>query len=642
MTIQTMLAGFSIGYAYARYRVMEGEYRQGLNNLFTANAQYAQLDYVLSVMQDIAAQWNASTIPRPISLALRIAPYSNFFLIYTMWGIRGNFYSMFCSYARSWTEWMWVRINFPYLHSCMVYGVACLPKERSVSPWTIRVVHVCTDHIGDVGEVAMIVGTVALMVMGHRLYSSMLLTAFVYQKLASRGYIPRAVHLFGEKYISFFVDLINLIHHKGSWMTRLQSAFSLAGYFGLFKNITYASMDHCLRKYGGFFKNTASLNDIDTPLRQYKELSFEQIQGILTAYWPPAMDYVHCSKVASSQVALPKSREFDRLQQLFDTIDWDEKYQLVKMKCQDDYRFVAAVIEAMKNEATKETVVASIDHHITLAAKLSHQTEQQFVVGWFKAQMPLLVAILMGRRACQGSPIDLDEAIRNCEQILPYLLSRNMANPSERIEVEDILLGLTVEGGDYCARGIKRVSREILARVIQQLHPQEENQDPNKIFEAQVYQILEEKRKEALLVQYALLIATLGIPKEGGQDVHVFDLWRLQLSLGFLPLSPEERLQIDWDRMFSYCCFQGAFIPDMHREYRATYDASVKIQIGSLHIFNYIRQMIGQNPRLSEEQRSAILEMYTERNDGEWNAAATDERFRRLMFVMLGVLKPGA
>ena len=73
----------------------------------------------------------------------------------------------------------------------------------------------------------------------------------------------------------------------------------------------------------------------------------------------------------------------------------------------------------------------------------------------------------------------------------------------------------------------------------------------------------------------------------------------------------------------------------MYQEYLENLDQAVE---SDSNFTNYIRQVIMENSKLSDEQKDLILEKYTEANHGKWTVKETNKRFHRLMFVMLGVL----
>ena len=82
--------------------------------------------------------------------------------------------------------------------------------------------------------------------------------------------------------------------------------------------------------------------------------------------------------------------------------------------------------------------------------------------------MQLLVQSLQGKGAVSGKEQHRDEAITICAQILPFLLS--CRNTMER---EDALLKMAVEGGNYCALGVKRMANELLTTFLQTMRPED-------------------------------------------------------------------------------------------------------------------------------------------------------------------------
>ncbi|HEX4839158.1 MAG TPA: hypothetical protein VFU89_01810, partial [Rhabdochlamydiaceae bacterium] len=497
-----------------------------------------------------------------------------------------------------------------------------------------------TDYGGKIGEVVMVMGTLALIAMNQRLHGVMILTSMVYQKVGRRA-LPRKMSLFLETYTPFVIDIGNLVNLQGSLLMQIRSVMSVLTYFDGLKNSMIFSFDAFLRKYLRLSKDTPSLAHIDAPIVMRKNLTFEQMQGILLESNPLEMDYAHCSKVATEQ--MEKSREFDRFQVLFDTIKWEERYGLIEKKCQDDDRFIDYIVEILGNVA-KSKIESNTTHYCALAATKSRKSQQQFIMDWFKAQIPILIDVLMGRKPPEGTQADLDDAIRNCEQILPYLLSRDLTKADEQMEVEDILLALTVEAGGYCATGIKRASSQQLQRAASGFTAAKSEVDGVKIFERRVYQQLEQTRYRIMQKLYIQVAEKFNMNIKITQDIHTLDLYRSGL-LGFLPLTQNGRHELGVSNIVGFYIAQlmtGLSI--MYQHYRDQYDEDVRGDIGSGEICNYINQMVQENQQLDQSQKEAIMDMYLTRNGNKWDkgsilAPDTDRRFRRLMYVMLGVLK---
>src|SRR5262249_47998913 len=142
----------------------------------------------------------------------------------------------------------------------------------------------------------------------------------------------------------------------------------------------------------------------------------------------------------------------------------------------------------------------------------------------------------------KGWQVDLDDAIANCGKILAYV--QKLDPVKDRIEIEDILLKLACEGGEYCARGVKRASSELMSHIVNK--SAKFNLDPDKVYEMQLHQALLDQRSQLVqqqynkIAQYALSL----YPDAIKNDVHLFDVYRIYLSLGVIPLTDFERQKI--------------------------------------------------------------------------------------------------
>ena len=229
--------------------------------------------------------------------------------------------------------------------------------------------------------------------------------------------------------------------------------------------------------------------------------------------------------------------------------------------------------------------------------------------------------------------------------------------PIEKIEIEDTILKLAVEGGEYCARGVKRASREIINGILQ--GSQGQSKDPIENYETQLRQSLEMDRMKIMTSLYQHFIGVLAKGLKYGaksgseieevtdqhavaaaQDVHTLDLYRIAFALGFVPLTEYERNSIGvaelnlWGNpMYMF----REFRMQMYHIYQNHLNDTIK-ELGTLNFFNYIHSVIKTNPKLNEEQITEIVEKLTERNSETWTVEETESKFHRLALVMLGIL----
>ena len=122
-------------------------------------------------------------------------------------------------------------------------------------------------------------------------------------------------------------------------------------------------------------------------------------------------------------------------------------------------------------------------------------SKEAFLTEQLRLQFHDFVSILCKEKAAKGNALDLQDAIESCRAILAYL---NHAPSS--IEVEDILIKLAIEAGDYCARGIKRTSAEIHSGLVTK------DNDPQKTYELTIRSHLQNVRQQIMQNTYLKLM----------------------------------------------------------------------------------------------------------------------------------------
>lgn len=349
----------------------------------------------------------------------------------------------------------------------------------------------------------------------------------------------------------------------------------------------------------------------------------------------------HCAEHIGGE--LLQNRNFDQFTGFFDRINWQRNYRYIKPKLRDDERFLDMLANQFNVE--RQTVQQNFDAYIQRAAQARIDSRERnqpygveaYAAEWLKEQNTLFVQAIKGQRRVPGSQQDLDIAINHSARILAHLNALMADAVGNRIEIEDILLTLSVEAGNYCSRGYRRAASELVNRL--PTNDQDTNLTPRARYEMKIKQKLFHLRER--LTQQTMNIALQGIttlfPSTPGQDVHVHDLFRRNLSFGFIPIYEYERndMGIGDIARWNLC---GPYQNAMYKMYNpdAIFDDP---EMGELEFFNYVREIIETNPNLNQEQKETIIEKYTELNDGAWTFEETKRKFHRLAFVMLGVLK---
>ena len=190
---------------------------------------------------------------------------------------------------------------------------------------------------------------------------------------------------------------------------------------------------------------------------------------------------------------------------------------------------------------------------------------------------------------------------------------------------EGIVLKLAAEGGDYCALGLKKTSKEILIESILGIQ---------KSYEAKLRHALQNERFNKIQLVYHLFAKRGWFgPDAIAGNVHLFDEFRKGTTLGFYPLSLSERKQYVTLELLIWEMY--GFSRDFMRFlYRQNLNQVIE-ETGDLDFSNYMRAIIRSNPNLSEEERDELQD--------ELAVATSDDSkydFYRLLLVMLGILRP--
>lgn len=615
------LVGFGIGYAYTKEKKRESEIKQGKNYYISCYPVIKQLNqlssFVLNLNQRLPKNSlkSSSTVP----LLCHVIP------------LIGHLYFPFCAIVK---QGDYEKASKIYNKS--KYAYIQLPKK--LSGRSVAFFSYFAEHSGDVMRAAMITTSVSLIALGYGTLGGSALASMGYEILDQKGFIPRRISLLIETYMPFLSCVGALI--GGSTLLRAYSAIDLA--LHIHPKLTFylhQKIDEFARPLLNRFKKCkgATIKEIDAPVIAPKELSFEEIQKIINPHWTEferiyKVNPAHCSKMAIDLDQFPKDHHFGKFLTLFKTIKW--KSNLIIKTLRDDDRFLAFLFEKFP-AISKETVAKDVEVYIEKLAKKDKITSAEYALNWTQEQMVGLTEGLLGIKPVEGSQLELQDAIYFCSILLPYYSS--LKNP---VELEDALLKLAVEGGNYCAKQLKRTGRELVWGIIQHGLLQQNNStsDENKNYEVELMQALQNKRYAIFEASYQYTAQRL-VPNKVSQDVHGYDFTRQFLSLGFMPMTPNERYQMGPPEIAGWILFSEKR-DEMYRDYQSGGLDQAIHDTGELAFSIYLRQMILKNQRLTEQQKEDLLEKFTECNNGTWTYKDTLEKFRRYLCVQLGILIP--
>lgn len=625
-----LLGGYSTGYLYTQNKFLEDEARQGKNYYMSALSQRGQLILAGGIVSKLSGIALRETANKVVAICCSIFSLISIPICLSFAIVKQGHYE---------TASTTINSIIPYFQ---------LPQE--LGNRTIEVMSFLAEHTGDMTRVAVVVGSVALIALGHSIFGGAVLIALGYEAIDRRGFLPRKVSLFVETYMPT-VSLFGLLA-VGNLPNRVFSAIVLPShFFPSFSNFIHVKTDwvfsqkvfpYLARKRPGFiseheleFFKEVSLEEINSPLKNRKNLSFEGIQNILNS--PSAsfkVDPAHMSKFATDQIAPKTDDDFDKLLHNFSTVNWKNKYTLIVGKLRHDERFIHYVSDECKENDLKK-ISKDFDHYVGLLAQKAHIDKHVFLANYLKGEFEILVEILKGKKRVTGSQQDLETAIHNCAKIIPYL--EKLLEENDTIQYEDVLLKLGVEGGNYCARGIKRASNEICSSY----RASSKEVDPDANYETKLRQGTERLRLrivEQMFQRFREQIFSK-LPDSLVYDVHSFDIYRLFLSLGFIPLTDYEKRSIDLSAVILWEVGFKRILCYTIRTYEQRMLETFK-ELGEIHFYPFLTKLVNENSELSPEQRKEIIDGYSYPYDN--NGYYIDnhaDKFYRLVLVMLGILK---
>jgi hypothetical protein len=667
--LKNTFVGWSIGYNEAFYKNKADEIAHGGNDNLAAFYRCGQIEAVANVSYQINALLPKTAATLSINILCNIVPIASIPVNLLISNIsRGNY-----PFIRDcWNSIIPQLENYitqpdapPSLIKKIIILLSKIPKylplPTELNPKTIKVINFLNEHSSTMLRVAMIASTVALIAMGSYFCAGAILTAVTYSILDSHNCIPYKTSLFIEKYMPI-VSAVGLLC-SGMLVAQILGAAQLASYA---MPDTYQLVAQKIDRFisGIFNIQGPSLEEIDADVVENRSLNFAEINAILDA---SDKDYeinpAYCSKWAINldKNLLPKDQDFDKITALFETVAW-EKHSCVKKKLQYDDRFLKFIIGELKKlhsagKIDSESAEGKFQINLHIVKKdrekyitqvIAHQnppiSEEEYLANYLKNKIILMVSYLNGKERISGSQQELDDAIQEMQYILPYLES--LKNASKKIEFEDALLKLAVEGGDYCARGLKRAAGEIMRNVIQNNAPINSDPsyfDPIKDYETKLKQNLEEKRYfiiESFYNKYIVNFFKLIHGESTALDVHTFDTYRLALTKGFYPLTPNEDHQFGLEQLlFWEYCRVLLRTSVMYDEYKKTLNDAIEEE-GNLNCFNYVRYIIKNNANLTKDEKKEIANrLFCLDGNNPWDSQEAIKKMHQFVFVTLGILR---
>ncbi|MCI0617055.1 hypothetical protein L0244_29105, partial [bacterium] len=213
--------------------------------------------------------------------------------------------------------------------------------------------------------------------------------------------------------------------------------------------------------------------------------------------------------------------------------------------------------------------------------------------------------------------------------------------------LEDALLKLAVEGGDYCSLAMWRASGEILQGFIAPLLQEiEEGLAPNELFEHQVIQEFQKARLRAIQGFYQQ-VASLLKDKEQFQDVaddiHLYMAISRAMKRGFYPMTQEE---MD-DFSMAELLFTETMLLPLRIGLQKEFEKRIPYAMNTLGIdpqnpmrnrcLDYLRAWVQENPRLTDQEKNVLLN--SDLSLGNIVDANFYPKWHRLMLTIVGIYR---
>jgi hypothetical protein len=630
-----LICGLGLGYGYSRSLRDEIEVKQGENDYYGAMYQTKSLQSVSCVASKVL-QLLPSTVP-----GLGLFKFGNFCLPAA---------GMVALPAATLVKKGHYNTSYKILAQCVPQVENILPQEiseTSQSMWTFL-----ADNARTGMQVGMGAAIVAFPFFGLGSLSAGLVLPMVYGKLEEQGYVPVEVAAAVEK-------IGPTVNNVGLMMTgplgQLCAGTALATHIPGANQLLHQTLERRLREKT--YMPGYSLEQYDRPWLTDIVLSRTDILDIVSGRLRDFnVNPAHFGKETKSFKTLNSSTDYSTLLLFANQIDWDKNYKPLRSKFKKDERLLKAIGFIYKpNLDCRSLPICKGCHQCDedflfdqcVEAQLGAATKspqcKELLVLQFRTQLQAFVEVISGLRPHIGSASDLLVARQNTQYILPYVKKLGPAN----VSTIDILFALGIEGGEYCALGLKFVTSNIVEEIQsreREFKDQVNDNDPDsdeQRYKTKVFSSLQTMRDAMVATMYQRMvegIAKVAKAQDAGQkillDVHTVVFYRKILTLGFSVLTQEERDALTLAELYNW------FTLSPLREYLTKlYEDRLHEAIEEHKVFYLFEFLQNKLARLRETQVLSEVDIeYIETVMGEINF--TQQRAGNLFFCLTGVLFP--
>ncbi len=671
------IKGASAGYNYTKASTQEAEVKKGTNDYLGAFSQASQISQFCVIGGQLSNAIPNTYTSTGVGLMLQSASLLGWLACPVFAAAKQGHYEDGMKFVKS-------IVAFQSPAICRSGYLDYIPDKLSTDSEKL-----CTyfaENLGSITKIAMIAGTLALPCAGSSYFAAGIMAPMIYHLGDSNGFVPINISRVMEKYLPTIASFSVLLN--GGIILPTIASVQLLSYNDHFNKFMQAKVDKTFKKLidlGG-----PTIEEIEAPLIVNKHLTFTQINAILDT---PSysnkftINPAHCAKSLGGLEKLPEDKAFTKLLVLFQGIIWKDKYILLKNSFADDDRFIKFLkkqFPADKKKVNKSTFEYYLKLHIdnlnssrkelfeTLVAKeklgqeltaeeivekkelATPLTKEIFLAKQLEKQLQELVKALSDERRIEGLQTHLTEAIRYCARICGYLLTLDPTNHLDMVIIEDTLLKLAIEGGEYCALGVKRAAKELVNGIIMYsaMHSLK-GDNANAHYECLLQLTLEMHREKLVNALYKKIISVIPLVAKGNlqkigqevtdneavaiaEDVHTLNIYQIALKYGIVPLSKEER-RFGFDQFYLW---SNPTLKEMrnqiYNEYEECIDGVIK-ELGHIHFAEYVKVIIEQNNVMSDEDKEKILERFTLYDVSVYSSDEIQKRFNRFVLVMLGV-----
>lgn len=602
--------GFSVGHLSSAFNEEENQIKEKYYKIFSA--RFVQINLLGTILNKVSELYSSHSLTIFTQIITKSSSIKAVPMFLFLAAVRTGGYEKAAQFSNQ--KW----------NNCKYVSWIPIRLPEKLGERSIKVFDFFLKNTGKAIQAAIIVGALALVILGNPYFGAGAVLSLSYHLIDQMGVVPLKVSHFVNTVTPWIFIIGVFAYETSSVMKAFKIALSIFEICSRMDTFIY-KIDMIFRK---IFKSTPSLQEIDAPLDVDKKLTFDEINQILDG---EDADYEvnpsHCSKDYNS-LNMPLNDKFQSYLTLFESIDFSNNYNLLfqelkKDKCFCDFinqekgKFLVNNLKFEEaNVLEKVDVLENIndsEQEISLCIEkiASHKgiSKEQYIKNYLKTNLVFLVESMQGEE-------EESFILKSCSKILTYLESIQKEQFSE---FESLLLKVATINRNRGALNKQFFLNEIFNKC-QRLSSKERGLSRVEDYELNINQRLQDIRE--LLVQKEMI----PLPKILNIKPFFFK--------GVIPVEKFDLTNFITGRMLS-----SDIIPYLYRSYLKDMDKVIQECGEESLFFDYISQVIEENPNLNPVQKNVIKQRY-ETSNNTWDRR-TKESFHRLMFVNLGVLRAG-